>query len=243
MDKLLASDIVGEFALWYYRPEESERLGLLSSNFALCFLEDRTMRDWMILALLALPMSAEPLGKGERDRAMSHLHGTRKQIADFIAPLNEAQWTFKAGPDRWSIAECAEHITETENLLRGMIQQSAKKLPVDEAKRTERATKKEASAKAVLTTMTDRSKTASAPAEIRPTGRYATKAALLAMFNTRRDESIRYIETTDDDLRGRFFKNGPNEMDLYEMILMISGHSERHLLQMKEVTAAAGYPK
>lgn len=202
------------------------------------------MQYRVMLALLALPLLAEPLSKGERDQAMSHLHATRKQVLDLIAPLSEAQWTFKAGPDRWSIAECAEHITETENLLRGMIQQSAKKLPLDETKRAERSTKKEASAKALLTTMTDRSKTASAPGEIRPTGRYATKAALVTILNTRRDETIRYVETTDDDLRGRFFKMGPErEMDLYEMILMISGHSERHLLQMKEVTAAPAYPK
>ena len=91
--------------------------------------------------------------------------------------------------------------------------------------------------------MTDRSKPASAPGEIRPTGRYANKAALTTAFTSRRDETIRYVETTTDDLRGRFFKMGPNEMDLYEMILMISGHSERHLLQMKEVMAAPGYPK
>ena len=202
------------------------------------------MRNWMMLAFLAMPLSAEPLSKGERDQAMSHLHGTRKMVLDLIAPLSEAQWTFKTGPERWSIAECAEHITETENLLRGMIMQSAKKLPLDEAKRTERSTKREVSAKAVLTTMTDRSKTATAPGEIRPTGRYATKAALVAMLNERRDETIQYVETTEDDLRGRFFKMGPSrEMDLYEMILMISGHSERHLLQMKEVTAAPGYPK
>ena len=202
------------------------------------------MRNWMMLAFLAMPLSAEPLSKGERDQAMSHLHGTRKMVLDLIAPLSEAQWTFKTGPERWSIAECAEHITETENLLRGMIIQSAKKLPLDEAKRTERSTKREVSAKAVLTTMTDRSKTATAPGEVRPTGRYATKAALVAMLNTRRDETIQYVETTEDDLRGRFFKMGPSrEMDLYEMILMISGHSERHLLQMKEVTAAPGYPK
>lgn len=202
------------------------------------------MRNWMMLAFLAMPLCAEPLSKGERDQAMSHLHATRKQVLDFIAPLSEAQWSFKAGPERWSIAECAEHITETENLLRGLIQQNAKKLPVDEAKRTAQAAKKEASAKAVLTAMTDRSKPATAPGEIRPTGRYATKAALVAMFNTRRDETIHYIETTEDDLRGRFMKAGPvTERDLYEMILVISGHSERHMLQMKEVTAAPGYPK
>lgn len=202
------------------------------------------MRNWMLLAMLALPLSGEPLSKGERDQAMSHLHGTRKLVLDLIAPLSEAQWTFKAGPERWSIAECAEHITETENLLRGLIQQNAKKLPVDEGKRAERAARKDASAKAVLTLMTDRSKPATAPGEIRPTGRYTTKAALMAALTARRDETIHYVETTDDDLRGRFMKAGPvTERDLYEMILVISGHSERHLLQMKEVTAAPGYPK
>ena len=202
------------------------------------------MRNWMLLAILAMPVSGEPLSKGERDQAMSHLQGPRKMILDFIAPLSEAQWTFKAGPERWSIAECAEHITETENLLRGMIQQSARKLPVDEVKRTARAADKDASGKKVLTTMTDRSKPTSAPKEIRPAGKYATKAALAAALNARRDETIRFVETTEDDLRGRFFKTGSaTEMDLYEMILMISGHSERHLLQMKEVTATAGYPK
>ncbi len=202
------------------------------------------MRSWMMLALLALPMCAETLSKGERDQAMSHLHATRKQVLDLIAPLSEAQWKFKAGPDRWSIAECAEHITETENMLRGLIQQSAKKLPVDEAKRTAKATRREAGNKAVLAQMADRSKRASAPGEIRPTGRFASKAALVAALNERRDLTIKYVETTDEDLRGRFFQMGPGqEMDLYEMILMISGHAERHLLQMKEVTAAPGYPK
>lgn len=201
------------------------------------------MRIWMMLGLLALPLLAEPLTKGERDQAMSHLHATRKQVLDFLAPLTEAQWKFKAGPDRWSIAECAEHITETENMLRGLVQQSATKVPVDETKRAAKAINKEAAAKAVLTQMTDRSKRASAPGEIRPTGRFASKAALVSAFNERRDTTIRYVEITKDDLRGRFFQVGPGaEMDLYEMILMISGHAERHLLQMKEVTAAPGYP-
>jgi len=201
------------------------------------------MRYCLMFALLALPVAAEPLTKGERDQAMSHLHATRKQMLDLIAPLTEAQWNFKPAPERWSIAECAEHITETEPLLRGLVIQTAKNAPLDEAKRAARAATKEASAKHVLSTIADRSKKASAPAEIRPTGRYATKAAVIAEFNKRRDETIRYIETTPDDLRGRFFKGPAGEMDLYELILMISAHTERHMLQMKEVAATSGYPK
>lgn len=201
------------------------------------------MQKWMWVAILALPMLAEPLSKGERDQAMSHLHGTRKMVLDLIGPLSEAQWNYKPGPDRWSIAECAEHITETENMLRGMIQQQVKTLPVDESKRNARAAKRDESARNVLAFMTDRSKKASAPGEIRPTGRYKTKAELEKIFKARRDETIKYVETTADDLRGRVAKLGGAEMDLYEMVLMISGHSERHLKQMIEVTQTPGYPK
>lgn len=202
------------------------------------------MKFLTAFACFALALSAEPLSKGERDQAMSHLHGTRKQVLDLIQSVSDAQWRYKSAPDRWSIAECAEHITETEVMLRGLIQQSARKLPVDEAKRAARAAGKAESAKAVLTRMTDRSQRASAPNEVRPTGRFATKADLIAAFTSRRDETIHYVETTSDDLRGRFFQMGPGqEMDLYEMILMISGHAERHLLQMKEVTRTAGYPR
>jgi len=201
------------------------------------------MRISMMLALLALPLCAEPLTKGERDQVMSHLHATRKQVLDFIAPLSEAQWNYKPGPDRWSIAECAEHITETENMLRGFIQKIVKDSPVDDPKRAARSANKEAGSKAVLSAMTDRSKRYSAPGEIRPANRFKSKADLVAALNARRDETIRYAETTSDDLRGRFFKNGANEMDLYEMLFMISGHAERHLLQMKEVAASSGYPK
>jgi uncharacterized damage-inducible protein DinB len=201
------------------------------------------MRIWFMLAALALPLLAEPLTKGERDRAMSHLHGTRKLVIDMVAPLSDAQYNFKSAPDRWSIAECLEHISETENMLRGMIQSSAAKLPVDETKRAARAAAREASAAAVVARMTDRSQRASAPGEIRPTGRFKSKADAVAAFQSRRDDTIHWVETTPDDLRGRFFAMGPNEMDLYEMVLMISGHTERHLLQMKEVAATPNFPK
>lgn len=201
------------------------------------------MRALAFLLAIGGLLAAEPLTKGERDRAMSHLHGTRKLVVDLVTPLSAEQWSYKPGPDRWSIAECAEHIAETEKLLRGLIQQSLKTLPVDDAKRTSRAAQREESAKSVLTMMTDRSKPASAPNEIRPTGRYATKADALASFLSGRDETIRWVETSPDDFRGRFFKRGPSESDLYEMVLIISGHTERHYLQMKEVAASPGFPK
>src|SRR6267378_2316111 len=76
----------------------------------------------IILGTLALATAfAAPLEQGERDRAMSHLHATRKAFLDSVAGLSEAQWNFKAGPDRWSIAECAEHIALSEDFIFGVV--------------------------------------------------------------------------------------------------------------------------
>lgn len=198
----------------------------------------------LAVILLVMPVFAGELSKGERDQAMSHLHATRKQVLDLLQPLSDAQLKFKAAPERWSILECAEHITETEVMLRGLIQAAAKKAPVDDAKRESRKAQEADRMKGLITQMTDRSKRASAPGEIQPKGRYASKDAVVAAFKERRDETIKWVETTPDDLRGRFFKTGASsESDLYEMMFFISAHSERHLLQMKEVMAAAGFPK
>ena len=32
-------------------------------------------------------------------------------------------------------------------------------------------------------------------------------------------------------------------MDVYQWLLMISTHSQRHILQIREIKAAVGYPK
>jgi len=69
---------------------------------------------------------AAPLEQGERDIAMSHLHATRKLFLDSIAGLSDAQWNFKPAPDRWSIAECAEHIAVSEDSIFDLLQRAVK---------------------------------------------------------------------------------------------------------------------
>ena len=62
------------------------------------------------VTLSVLPVSAQPLTRQERDSLVQHLEQTRQAFLQSISGLSDAQWTFKAGPDRWSIAEVAEHI-------------------------------------------------------------------------------------------------------------------------------------
>ena len=54
--------------------------------------------------LVAVP-ATETLTQAERDKAIAELEGSKKMFLDATKGLSEAQWKFKAAPDRWSIEE------------------------------------------------------------------------------------------------------------------------------------------
>ena len=194
----------------------------------------------IILGTLVLATAfAAPIEQGERDRAMSHLHATRKAFLDSLAGLSEAQWNFKAAPDRWSIAECAEHIAVSDDALFGLLQQTMKS-PAAPEKKAEAQGKDEA----ILRMLPDRSVKAKAPEFLQPTRRWPDHADLIAHFKQSRDRNIAYIQTTEDDLRSHFM-NHPvlKAIDAYQIMLLLSAHSERHTLQINEVKADPNYPK
>jgi len=86
--------------------------------------KEKGMRSCCGLALAASALYGESLSQGERDRAMSHLHATRKMFLDTVSGLTPAQWTFKPAAERWSIAECAEHIAVSEEFIPGIAQKA-----------------------------------------------------------------------------------------------------------------------
>src|SRR5215813_12817129 len=57
----------------------------------------------------------------ERAEAVKYFEETRQNFLDAIKGLSEAQWRYKAGPDRWSIAEVAEHIAVSEETLFNLV--------------------------------------------------------------------------------------------------------------------------
>ena len=201
------------------------------------------MKLLFLLATL-LPLGAETLSQGERDRAMSHLQATRKLYVDATSGLSEAQWKFKYAPDRWSVAECAEHLAESEDFLRGLLVSTLKKSPVNDAKREAARPNREKMDQMVPVMLADRSRKAQAPEPLKPTGKLGSQEQVINAFRERRDATLTFIEQTPEDLRGRTFSlGGTNEIDLYQMAFMISGHTERHVKQMREVLADPNFPK
>ncbi len=185
---------------------------------------------------------AATLEQGDRDFAMSSLHATRKLFLDSVDGLNPAQWNFKPAPDRWSIAEIAEHIALAEDTL----SQGAKKT-MDSPAEPEKAVRGDAARdndQKILDTMVDRSHKAQAPEVLQPKHHFATPQEAVEHFRSARDANIKYIETTTDDLRSHFAPSpagGP--LDGLQWFLVMSGHTERHTKQIYEVKEDPNFPK
>ena len=179
------------------------------------------------------------LSKEERDRAVTYLTETQKDFLATLEGLSEAQWKFKAAPDKWSIAETAEHIMSAEILIWDRMQKAMKEPPAPE-KRAEVAGKDEM----ILKVIPDRSRKANAPEILQPTGKFPTKEELVKQFNETRGKEIAYVKETKEDLRSHFADHPfLKTMDGYQWLIFNGAHCKRHTAQIQEVKEDPNYPK
>jgi len=176
----------------------------------------------------------------ERAKAIEYLKETQKDFLAAIAGVSEAQWKFKAAPDRWSIAETAEHIAVTEEMIWNLVNDKIMKSPPAPEKKAEVKGKEET----ILKVIPDRSRKAQAPEQLRPTGRWASQAALTKDFEAIRAKEIAFATDTKEDLRSHFGDHPfLKTMDAYQWLLFNGAHCKRHTAQILEVKADPNYPK
>lgn len=177
------------------------------------------------------------LTDAERKFAIEHLNKTRMDLINAVQGLSEAQLNFKSAPDRWSVLECVQHITLSSKGIFGFEQQAAK-TPNDSA------FKASFSDEQFIAMIEDRTHKAQAPEEFKPVhSPYKTLADVLTEFNKDRDDLIKYVQTTNEDLRAHVANMPFGKADAYQLILLVSAHTNRHTQQLNEVKADANFPK
>ena len=201
------------------------------------------MKTLLALTILAAAPILAAEGSGvmtdaERAFLIDQLELSKKNMLASINGLTDAQWHFKPAPEVWSVAECAEHIVLAEDLLFGSAQQILKTpvIPRPESSTAEYDKK-------LVLAVNDRSQKASAPEPIKPTGKFNTPEDAAREFIARRDKSIAYVKTTNDDLRVHATKGPLGMMDSYQFLLLMAVHAGRHTAQIKEVESNPNFPK
>jgi hypothetical protein len=193
----------------------------------------------LICACAPLVYAAEgAMTEAERAYLLEQLETSKSGMIASIQGLTDAQWKFKPAPNVWSVQECAEHIILAEEYILNGAQQVLK-LPA--VPRLDSATA-EADRKLVAGVQ-DRSKKATAPEAIVPGAKFATPADAIREFTARREKTIAYVKSTNDDLRVHAAPGPAGKMDAYQFLLLLASHSVRHTLQIKEVQSNPGYPK
>lgn len=198
----------------------------------------------LLLVVLVLPVASagDPqITPEERAKLIKYLQDSETEFIALLDGLTEAQWVWKASPERWSVAETARHILISEDYLFDQAS-LAMKTPADPDWESKTAAKT-----ALLErVLPDRSRKVQAPEPLNPAGGAPlTREQVLASFREKRARTVRFAETTALPLREHLTKGlFPifDPLNVYQFVLYIPLHNLRHNKQIAEVKETTGYP-
>lgn len=191
----------------------------------------------VLLAVLAFGVVKSTLTDAEREFAVKEMTESHDHFLNTLKGLNEVQLNFKATDSSWSIAECAEHIAISENMIFGMLQGTLAN-EADPSKRLEvKVTDEE-----LIAMIEDRSHRVKTGEAFEPSGKYGSFEETVEEFKSKRKEHIEYVKSTQDDLRNCYQQLPFGIVDAYQILLFMSGHTERHIKQMEEVMDEEDFP-
>jgi len=175
----------------------------------------------------------------EKDYAIRFLKETEAEVFNSVKGLSEAQLKFKPATNKWSAEECIKHIAAAERELWAMAEPVLSQ-PANPEKKVDIKFTDEQLVKAVE----DRSHQSKTFAALEPDNSpYRSVAEALNAFKENRDKLIVFVNSTQEDLRNHIMVLPLGTYDVYQFILLISAHSNRHTQQIEEVKNNISFPK
>ena len=193
---------------------------------------------FVILALVSFGVIDKGLTDAEREMAVAELTKTRDRLSKTVVELSDEQLNFKPTTESWSIAECVEHLAISENNIGGMLK-GALQTPADPSKRDSVQIPDE-KLLAIITSRDQKVKTSEA---FEPSGKFGSFEETLAEFMAKREKHIAYLNSTEDDLRNHYGQLPFGTIDGLQILLFMSGHTERHVAQMEEIMEHKDFPE
>lgn len=191
----------------------------------------------VVFAFIGLTLANAQLTDVEKEKAVAEMTQSHKLLISSIDGLSNAQLNYKSSPESWSIAECVEHITISENTIFGMMQGTLEKA-ANPSKRED----VKMSDDQLLAIIKDRSNKVKTSEAFEPSGKFGSYEETLNAFIKKRKENIEYAKNTSDDLRNHYAQLPFGTVDAFQVIIFMSGHTERHTNQILEIKANEGFP-
>lgn len=155
----------------------------------------------------------------ERAKLVKYLRDSQTEFLGLLDGVSDAQWRWKAAPERWSVAETAEHIAIAEGFLFELAMK-AMSSPADPAWEAKTKGKTEF----LERVLPDRTRKVQAPEPLNPGGITMTREQVIAKFKESRAKTIQFAETTQLPLR-EHITGGPfpalDPLNAYHFVLYI----------------------
>jgi hypothetical protein len=191
----------------------------------------------------AQPTTAQPSKvpvwtESDRKYLLDNLIRSKQEVIDETKNLSREQWNFKESPDRWNINQIVEHIALWELLLMREISGALAMAPD--------STFKHYAPDSVFVNGPKSVEKKNAMEYTKPfsfavpLGNNEGKNNVI-WLTTMRNESIEYLKQESKNIRLQYdYCTGLNVHHYY---LMIFGHTDRHLVQLRKVKTHPKYPK
>ncbi len=192
----------------------------------------------VMFVLVSFTAGTVKITDAERDMAVKELTDSQKAMLSALDGLSEAQLNYKPDDETWSLFEITEHLAITENMIFGMVTECLK-TPADPSRRGEVKMTDEQ----ILGFIEDRTTKIKTQTPMEPTGQFGGFETTLEAFKDSRKDHIDYLKDTDDDLRNHYAQLPFGTLDGLQVILFMSGHTDRHVQQMHELMSEADFPE
>jgi len=190
------------------------------------------LRTVALVLALSLSSLAAPPSALDRQHLIAHFEMTESWLADEVSHLSPAQLKFRPKPASWSVLDCVEHLVLAEPEYWAMFQHAM----------AERASRKESPSEDIdrMWYGIDRTEKATTSASETPKARFSEIAPPLAQFRSLRATMLTYVKSSQEDWRHHLITGW--DRDAYQWLLMISAHSQRHILEIREIKHDANFP-
>ena len=165
-------------------------------------------------------------------------------LMGLITGLSDEQWNFKQNADRWSVAECTQHIVRSERALLDAAQAALNSEP-DEQWFTRTKGKTELLRQVMPNRRPGGAGGATAPQEIRPNETWS-RAKAIKEFYIIRGEVRAYVETLEKPAKEYTFEHPfPvfGWLSAHDWLIYVPLHTIRHSRQIIEVQEDKNYPQ
>jgi len=179
-----------------------------------------------------VPGPTPRLTEEERAHVLHLLRDSESEFLRLTSGLTAEQWTWKPAPDRWSVAQIAEHLVLGESAMVTMI-----KLALAAPPNPDWAAQDARKTRFIGNVLPDRSHKAAAPEPLEPHHEW-TRDESMARYRSGRAGTVELVEQIDRPIKDHSARHPfPvfNDLNAYHWLLYIPLHNTRHNQQIVEL--------